>query len=198
MNPPAEEIVRRAVGLIVDGVRLDTSAFAQELGISRTTLFRRVGNREDLLGEALHYMSERTWASLLRDWQQRHGDAVRSDTGELRSLGVMRGFRSAIAGNQGFRRFLDDEPTLAVRLITDPTGAVQPGVIAAHVELLRRDVEDGGFVTTVSLDSLGYAVVRLGEAFLYSDVLAARPPDLDAASTLLAALVEGQGVTRVL
>lgn len=63
--------------------------------------------------------------------------------------------------------------------------------MAMHVDLLRRDVEAGGFVPAVSLDSLSYAIVRLGEAFLYSDVLASRTPDLDAASTLLAALVEG-------
>jgi hypothetical protein len=39
---------------------------------------------------------------------------------------------------------------------------------------------------------LAYAIVRLGEAFLYSDVLASRAPDLAAATTLLAALVEGR------
>jgi tetracycline repressor-like protein len=63
--------------------------------------------------------------------------------------------------------------------------------MAAHAALLARDVEAGGFVPAVSLESLCYAIVRLGEAFLYSDVLASRAPDLDAASTLLAALVEG-------
>jgi hypothetical protein len=71
-------------------------------------------------------------------------------------------------------------------------------VIAAHVELLRRDVDDGGFVPAVSLDSLCYAVVRLGEAFLYSDALASRTPDLEAATTLLAALVEGRVPSRPL
>jgi hypothetical protein len=52
-------------------------------------------------------------------------------------------------------------------------------------------VADGGFVPAVSLDSLSYALVRLGEAFLYSDAVAARAPDLAAASTLIAALVDG-------
>ncbi|MEU3621295.1 QsdR family transcriptional regulator [Amycolatopsis coloradensis] len=36
-------------------------------------------------------------------------------------------------------------------------------------------------VPAVGLDSLCQAIVRLGEAFLYSDVLASRTPDLDAA-----------------
>jgi AcrR family transcriptional regulator len=192
VSPTADEIVRTAAHWIDRGVRLDTRTFAAELGISRSTLFRRVGNRDEILGEALWYLADRTMTSAIRRWERSEGAAVRSADGELRCLAVMRTYRSAIAGNTGFRRFLDDEPTVAIRVLTDPHGRVQPRVMTAHVELLRRDVDDGGFVPVVSLDSLAYAIVRLGEAFLYSDVLASRAPDLEAAATLLAALVEGR------
>ncbi|OLF15149.1 QsdR family transcriptional regulator [Actinophytocola xanthii] len=190
MSATAEEIVRAAAHWIGRGARLDTRTFATALGISRSTLFRRVGNREELMGEALWYLADRTMAAALRAWQAENGDRVRDDSGELRCLAVMRRYRSDIAGNEGFRRLLDEEPTVAIRVLTDPQGRVQPRVMSAHVDLLRRDVEDGGFVPAVSLESLCYAIVRLGEAFLYSDVLVGRAPDLEAASTLLAALVE--------
>ena len=49
----------------------------------------------------------------------------------------MRRYRADVAGNQGFRRLLDDEPTVAIRVLTDPHGRVQPRVMAAHVALLR-------------------------------------------------------------
>jgi AcrR family transcriptional regulator len=196
VSPTAEEIVRTAAHRIGRGVRLDTRTLAAELGISRSTLFRRVGNREDLMGDALWYMADRTMAGAVRDWELANGTAVRDPDGELRCLAVMRQYRQAIATNQGFRRLLDDEPTVAIRVLTDPHGRVQPRVMTTHVELLRRDINDGGFVPAVSLDSLCYAIVRLGEAFLYSDVLASRAPDLDAASTLLAALVEGHVPAR--
>lgn len=192
MSPTADEIVRTAAHWIGRGVRLDTRTLAAELGISRSTLFRRVGNREDLMGDTLWYMADRTMAAAVRDWAAAHGDAVRDPDGELRCLAVMRRYRSDIAANKGFRRLLDDEPAVTMRVLTDPDGRVQPRVIAAHVELLRRDIDAGGFVPAVSLDSLCYALVRLGEAFLYSDVLASRAPDLGAASTLLAALVEAR------
>jgi AcrR family transcriptional regulator len=192
----ADEIVRTAAHWIDRGMRLDTRTMAAELGISRSTLFRRVGNREDLMGDALWYLAERTMAGANRAWEKAHGNAVRSPEGELRCLEVMRRYRSAIAGNEGFRRQLDDEPTVTIRVLTDPHGRVQPRVIAAHVALLRRDVDAGGFTPAVSLDSLCYAIVRLGEAFLYSDVLASRAPDLDAATTLLAALVEAHVPAR--
>jgi hypothetical protein len=192
VTPTAEEIVRTAAHWIDRGDRLDTRTFATSLGISRSTLFRRAGNRDDLLGDALWYLADRTMVAAVRRWERVEGAAVRGADGELRCLAVMREYRSAIASNTGFRRFLDDEPTVAIRVLTDPRGRVQPRVMTAHVELLRRDVEDGGFVPAVGLESLGYAIVRLGEAFLYSDVLASRAPDLAAASTLLAALVEGR------
>jgi hypothetical protein len=40
-------------------------------------------------------------------------------------------------------------------------------------------------------DALAYALVRLGESFLYADVLAARPPDVATADRLQQALIEG-------
>lgn len=196
VSPTVEEIVRTAAHRIGRGVRLDTRTLAAELGISRSTLFRRVGNREDLMGDALWYMADRTMAAALRSWRETNGDAVRDPGGQLRCLAVMRLYRSAIAGNAGFQKLLVDEPTVAIRVLTDPQGHVQPRVMATHVELLRRDVEAGGFRPVVSLESLCYAIVRLGEAFLYSDVLVGRAPDLDAASTLLAALVEGHVPAR--
>jgi AcrR family transcriptional regulator len=192
VSPTADEIVRTAAHWIGRGIRLDTRTLASELGISRSTLFRRAGNREDLMGDALWYMADRTLAASVRAWEAEHGLAVRSPDGELRCLAVMRSYRAAIAGNAGFSRLLDEEPTVAIRVLTDPGGRVQPRVMTAHVALLRRDIDDGGFEPVVSLESLCYAIVRLGEAFLYSDVLASRAPDLAAASTLLAALVEGR------
>jgi hypothetical protein len=190
VSPTAEEIIRMAARWIHRGLRLDTRALAGELGISRTTLFRRVGNREDLLGDALWLLSDRTLRNAITHWEQAEGPVVRDASGQLRCLAVMHEYRTSIATDRGFNQLLRDEPTVAIRVLTDPAGRVQPRVMAAHVDLLARDVAAGGFAPAVRLDSLSYALVRLGEAFLYSDVLAARAPDLEAASTLIAALVE--------
>lgn len=191
MSPTTEEIVLLAARWIHHGMRLDTRALAAELGISRTTLFRRVGNREDLMGDALWLLSELTLTDAMTHWRDAEGPAVRNAAGQLRCLAVMREYRTAIATDRGFHQLLDYEPTVAIRVLTDPVGRVQPKVVAALVDLLAADVAEGGFVPVVGLDSLSFALVRLGEAFLYSDVLANRAPDLHAASTLIAALVEG-------
>ena len=91
----------------------------------------------------------------------------------------------------GLRRLLEDEPALAIRVLTDPRGQVQAGVVAFIEELLRRDIEEFGLITLIEPDALAYALVRLGESFLYADVLAARKPDVETANRLQRALIEG-------
>ncbi|GAA4418111.1 QsdR family transcriptional regulator [Actinokineospora soli] len=190
MNASPTEIVRVAAQLVNRGARLDMSALAADLGISRTTLFRRVGNREDLLGEALWLLSDRTMRGADRAWRTAHGDAVRDPGGGLRCLWIMARYRSAIAGHEGMRLLLAEEPVTAIRVLTDPGGRVQPRVIAAYTDLLDRDVDAGGFEPAVDVKTLAYAIVRLGETFLYSDVLASRSPDLAALGTLVGRLVD--------
>lgn len=191
MTVSTEDIVRLAAKLLFRGTRLDLSRMATDLGISRATLFRRVGNREDLMGEGLWTLSDRTWSRAIERWEAEHGDACRTDDGRLRCLRVMEDYRYAVAHNEGMGRLIDVEPAVALRVLTDPRGRVQPRIVAAHVELFRRDVEDAVLNPLVSLDDLSFAVVRLGESFLYADALASRTIDLDVATTLLDALVDG-------
>jgi len=64
-------------------------------------------------------------------------------------------------------------------------------VMSLIADLLRRDVAEFGLVTLIEPASLAYALVRLGESFLYADVLAARKPDVATANRLQQALIEG-------
>ncbi|GAB2782124.1 QsdR family transcriptional regulator [Amycolatopsis magusensis] len=194
MTARAEDLVRLAARKLARGERLDLSTLAAEAGISRATLFRRVGNREDLLGDALWRMSERTLSRAVRRWEETAGPVVRDTEGQLRCLTVMGWYRADVAAANGLRVLLDSEPTTAIRVLTDPHGRVQPKVMAAYRELLARDVADGGFTPVVDLDSLSFALVRLGESFLYSDMVAAGRPNLEAAAKLLGVLVEGAPV----
>ena len=79
---------------------------------------------------------------------------------------------------------------LALRVLTDPRGRVQTVIVAFIEELLRRDIEEFGLVTLIEPGALAYALVRLGESFLYADVLAARKPDVETAGLLQHALFE--------
>jgi AcrR family transcriptional regulator len=183
----SEEIVRHAARTLLEGRRLDTGTLAAELGIARATLFRRAGNRDAILGEALAYLGDRTLRAIEREHDGRPADDERPL--RLRSLAVSEDFRYALSTAVPIRRLLDDEPATAIRVLTDPRGRVQPRVVEAYTRLFQRDVDEHGLVPQVPVPLLALAVVRLGESFLYSDVLAARAPDLKAATTVLDALI---------
>jgi len=178
-------IVAVAARWIQDGKRLDMQSLADELGVSRVTLFRRVGSREALLSKALWMLTQCTLETAAARWEaERRAD-------ELHTPGTGRYINAMVAQSKGLRRLLDDEPALALRVLTDPRGQVEAGTVAFVEELLRRDIEEFGLVTLIEPDVLAYALVRLGESFLYADVLAARKPDVETANRLQRALIKG-------
>jgi AcrR family transcriptional regulator len=178
-------IVSTAARWIYEGKRLDMQGLADELGVSRVTLFRRVGGREELLSQALWRLTERMLAIAVELWEAERPE------GELHTPGTIRHINAMVAGSAGLRRLLDDEPTLTMRVLTDPAGRIQSGFVAFNEELLRRDMEEFGLVTIIEPSALAYALLRLGESFLYADVLAARKPDVETANRLQQALIEG-------
>ena len=163
---------------------------ADELGVSRVTLFRRIGGREELLTRALWLLTERVLQTAAAQWEaERPG-------GELHTVGTGRHVNAIVSQSKGLRRLLDDEPTLTLRVLTDPRGRVQTGIVTFVTALLRRDIAEFGLVSLIEPESLAYALVRLGESFLYADVLAARKPDVATADRLQQALVQSSLTAR--
>jgi AcrR family transcriptional regulator len=184
-GPRSDRFVAAAARWIRGGRRLDMQGLAEELGVSRATLFRRVGSREELLGQALWLLTERTLVTAARRWE------AERPAGALHTPGTGRHINAIVSQSPGLRRLLDDEPALTLRVLTDPRGRVQTGMAAFVSELLRRDMAEFGLVPLTEPDALAYALVRLGESFLYADALAARQPDVATANRLQRALVEG-------
>jgi len=185
--PLADRAVRAAAAWVDAGRRLEMQGLADELGVSRVTLFRQVGSREELLSRALWQLTQATLAAAERRWE------AQRPARELRSVGTGRLVNAFVSQSPGLRRLLDDEPALAIRVLTDPRGRVQTGIVAFTEALLRRDIDELGLVPVIEPGALAYALVRLGESFLYADVLAARSPDLAMADRLQRALIQGAG-----
>ena len=179
----SDRIVATAARWIYDGRRLDMRGLADELGVSRVTLFRRVGSREELMSKALWLLTERMLEMVAARWEAERPE------GDLHTPGTIRHINAVVSQNAGLRRLLDDEPALTMRVLTDPRGRVQTRIVAFIEDLLRRDVAEFGLVTLIEPGALAYALVRLGESFLYADVLAARKPDVAPANRLQQALI---------
>ncbi len=178
-------IVATAARWIYDGRRVDMQGLADELGVSRVTLFRRVGSREELISQALWLLVDRMLDIAVSRWEAERPD------GELHTPGTLRHINAMVAQSSGLRRLLDDEPALAIRVLTDPRGRVQSGIVAFIENLLGCDISEFGLVSIIEPGALAFALVRLGESFLYADVLAARKPDVATANRLQRAMIEG-------
>jgi AcrR family transcriptional regulator len=172
-----------AVDAYVSGQRLDMQALARRLGVGRATLYRRTGNREQLLDEVVWWRSRHALVgSLHRSSGMRGRERIRSVVG-----GVLR----AVERDASLRSFLESDPETALRILTGTRSTVQHGMIAALETLIDLENERGNFVADMDTQSLAYTIVRITEGFLYSDIIADRPPDIERAIKIIDALLKG-------
>jgi AcrR family transcriptional regulator len=163
------DALHAARGKWLAGERLDMGALAQELGVSRATLYTWVGSKERLLGEVL-------WS--FADEGLRQVTAAASGTGADYVLDVFERFVGLNVGFEPLNRFLEAEPELALRLLTSKHGPVQERMVAATRSLLAERVDAGELMPALDLDTLAYAIIRLAESFIYSDVITGNDPDV--------------------
>ena len=82
--------------------------------------------------------------------------------GAMHTSGTGRHLNALVSQSRTLRRLLDDEPAVTLRVLTDPRGRIQSGIVAFVEALLRRDMAEFGFVPIIEPNALAYALVRLG------------------------------------
>jgi AcrR family transcriptional regulator len=178
-----DEVVEAALARYLRGRRIDVQAIAAELGIGRATIYRWFGSRERLIGEVLVRAAEPLLAE---------ATAAASGRGPGRLLDIFDRFNRGLAGAPALRRFVESERDAALRIITSGAGVVQPRVVAMITALIEEEVRAGRYDAPVDPSTLGYAIVRLAEAFLFNDAVAGMRGDVDRLRDVEAALL---GVT---
>src|SRR6266508_1429771 len=113
------------------GERLDMGGLARELGISRATLYSWVGSRERLLGEVI-------W-SFAQEGLRQAREAAKGG-GARYVLDVTQRFIHLNATFEPLRRFVAQDPQLALRVLASKDGPVQERMIAAARELVAEQV----------------------------------------------------------
>lgn len=178
-----EEVVALATAWYLERRRVDVRALAAELGVGRATVYRWFGAREALLGEVVRRQAEAIFERADRR------AAAAGLTGAERLLDVFDRANRALAGSDVLRHFIETEQETALRLLTDGTGPVQPHMVGVVAELIEREAASGAYDPPTDATTLGYAVVRLAEAFLYSDAIAGMRGDMDRLRAIEAALL---------
>jgi hypothetical protein len=175
------DVFHAALRTFLAARRLDMRALAGELGMARATLYRKAGSRERLLGEVIWYLTRRALIPALRE--------TAGLRGADRVAGMSGRFMRFVNDQPAFRRLLDEEPEAALRILTSKHGPVQARLIAMIERMLRLEVDRGNLEPASDIHALAYVIVRIGESFLYADVIADNEPDLARAEEILRRLL---------
>jgi AcrR family transcriptional regulator len=162
------------------GERLDMRALAAELGVSRPTLYRWTGPREQLLADVLFALSDAVFEQAIRDTSEL--------AGAERLLAVFRRHVDAIVSSRPLQVFLRRETQVAMRILTARHGSVKPRTVRRLADLYRVEQTAGHFAPAADPDTLAFAVVCLTESFIY-DESAAVEPEVERAAAVVALLL---------
>jgi AcrR family transcriptional regulator len=177
------DVFAAAVDSYVAGQRLDMQALARQLDLSRATLYRRAGNREQLLDEVIWWRSRHTLADAL------HRTA--GLRGVPRIVAVISSMLRAVERDRALRAFLAADPEAALRILTGTRSTLQRGMTSALESLIDLERERGDFAADLDTPTLAYAIIRISQGFLYADIIADRSPDIVRAGTVIEALLRG-------
>lgn len=172
------ELARRT---FLAGERIEMRTLAGELGIGRSTLYRWFGDRDRLIGETIWMLLEST----LRHAEAEHA-AIR---GAPRIRAIFSAITSDVTASRPLRRFLTAEPEAALRVLTTKHGGVQPRVVRYLAQRIDEERAHERIADGVEARDLAYALVRVTEGFLYADQITDTTVDLDALTSITAALL---------
>lgn len=167
--------------------QLPMESLAEDLRVSRATLYRVVGSRDRLFGDVLWQLGGRTLARATRD----AGAAGLVGVGRL--LYISRQFHEQVAGFAPMQRFLREEPADAVRILFASTARVHERAVQAWAGLFRQALVSGELERLpYGVDETAYLFVRIGESILYGNLLAGIVPDHRLSEQLRRSILTGR------
>jgi AcrR family transcriptional regulator len=175
-----EDVLDAAMHRYLRGRRVDVQAIAAELGVGRTTIYRWFGSREELIGEVLFRAAEPLIDAARAQARGRGGRAL---------LDTFDRLNRSLDAAPALRQFVEQERDAALRIITSSGGVVQPRMVARIAGLIEDEVRAGNYDPPVESATLGYAIVRLAEAFLFNDAAAGMRSDVDRLRDVEAAIL---------
>lgn len=169
------------------GERLDIGKLADELGVGRATVFRWVGSKEQLYGEVISAAFAQTL-----DWARR----ASSGTGAKFLTEVTHNLLRALLSSQPLRRFIQQDPEFAMRIVMSSSSPVEHRVISLVRALVEGEVERGDLEPAMDTGSLAYVITRIAESFLYRDVITGEQPDVVTATKAIGLLFTAQAPAK--
>lgn len=165
----------------IRGERLDMQRLAQQLGVSRGTLYRWTGDRERLLVDVVWSFAEELFA-----WTEGQVDDATGAEFVARRLDA---FMHVLATSPAMKAFLSEDQDAALRILTRRGVGIQERAVARFAADIRALEARGDYAPRLDPDVLAYAIVRIVEGFVYHDITAGIEPDLAGAGAVIRALL---------
>jgi AcrR family transcriptional regulator len=175
-----DDVLRAAMARYLRGRRIDVQALAAELGLGRATIYRWFGSREELIAEVLVAAAEPLLDEARAGARGQGGPAL---------LDTFDRFNRSLSAAPAVRSFIESERDAALRIIGSGSGTVQRRIVARIAGLIEEEIAAGRYRPPVEPSTLAYAIVRLAEAFLFTDALAGITGDLDRLRDVEAAML---------
>lgn len=165
-----DDVIRAAIHLFVETGSLDVSALAEQLAIGRATLYRIIDGQDQLLGDVLWVLADRTIGIA--------EDRARG-TGVDRLMDISGHFHEMVRGFDALRQFTETEPERAYTVLFTHVGRVHERTVLRWTRLLRSAESAGELQLPFPADQFAEMFVRLGESMLWADLLGTTPVDVD-------------------
>ncbi len=176
-----EDAVRLARGHYLALERVDMQSLAAELGVSRTTLYRWVGDRESLISGMLSEMV----IQVIRD-----STAAAEGEGLERTTDAFHRFVATSASFSPLRHLVQSEPELALRVMLAPGSRVSVTICAeltAQLEAVRPDWKGE------QAAGLADVITQTGMAYIWGNIATNSEPDVDRALRAMRMLLDAAG-----
>jgi AcrR family transcriptional regulator len=175
-RPTREHAIALARTRFLAGERVEMNQVAAELDIGRTTLYRWVGEREQLIGEILGQLVDE-WVALV--------EPRAKGTGVDRFLDVLRRYLEHAAGSAALTTFTEREPALALRVLLE-----RDGQVAHHSGAAIQRVLSESDPTVQLPEETVRAIALVAISLVWAYIATGQEPDIDGAITLTGTLVE--------
>lgn len=162
-------IFLHALQMYLEMRRVDMQVLSTETSVPRRTLYRKVADRNTLIGE-IHWFNSRV---ILAEGLAKSQGMV----GAKRLVAVYTHFLESAGQAAELQHQLREEPENTLRIITTNSGNVHGRVIKFIARFLQVEAEAGHFGSNLPIDALSFAIVRMGESFLYSEALSGDSTD---------------------
>ncbi len=183
-NDIPDDIFFYAVDTLLDKRRLDLTKMAADLGVSRMTIYRKVKDRDDLIGAVLLYLLQFLLQVAIQEGMGKKGvDALSA---------IIRKLFEQVSQQPALRFLLTNEPECALRLLTTKAGPINAHMVTFTEALLKSQETQGYLRPTMPMHALAYLLVKIGESFMYADIIADEPLDIDLAHRCVMGMLKTQ------